>query len=247
MFATLSPVAIQQPLHARSHYAPARSSPLAPTSTLPMFSLPQSGTYFPSFASPAQNTFPQDNAATTTSSPSLSSRSKTSPTYAQRYASTVSNPLKNNNVQRSYTTSSSPLAREKRREAFLNRVKQDRDNGRFENRGEQLMLMEHVAEQKKWGESMRKRADGIMSGFDEHLLDEEVADADAQALDEYISEEQAMEMALFENMQRDQPQSMFGQGQQRTDGSSFSDEEYDDIFMDLADPVPQDQSMDMSG
>jgi hypothetical protein len=99
----------------------------------------------------------------TTRSPGASSRSKTSSTYAQRYANTISNPL--NNASRTSTASSSSESREARRNAFLSRIKQGRDDARFANRGEQLVLMEHVAEQKKWGESMRKRTDGILQGY----------------------------------------------------------------------------------
>lgn len=107
--------------------------------------------------------------ATTKSCP-FSSRSRSSPTYAQRYA-TLSNPL--NNASRTYATSTSPSARTTRRTIFLNRVKAGRDTERFENRGEQLMMMEHVAEQKQWGELMRRRADGLMEAYQ---LDEDAGE-----------------------------------------------------------------------
>ncbi|GAB1203364.1 hypothetical protein APSETT445_001999 [Aspergillus pseudonomiae] len=191
-----------------------------------------------------------------------SSRSKTSPTYAQRYASTISNPL--NNASRNGTASSSPSAREVRRNVFLNRIKQGRDDARFANRGEQLVLMEHVAEQQKWGESMRRRTDGILQGYlrdleegvddvlgrlssmlalSKNLVDE----ADIQALDEYLSQEQAMEMELLENVDMQTPSGQDNGGAWKDPGSSFSDEEYEDIFMDLADQTALSQDMDMSG
>lgn len=51
-----------------------------------------------------------------------------------------------------------------------------------------------------------------------------------------------METALFEAVHVP-----FGKtGRMRDASSSFSDEEYDDIFMGLADQVPQSQDMDMS-
>lgn len=75
-------------------------------------------------------------------------------------------------------------------------------------------------------------------------------DADAQALDEYISQEEAMEMALRETMGSD------GSGapeyHQSVDPNhpSFNDEEYDDLFMAISDPaqeqVQASQDMDMS-
>lgn len=53
---------------------------------------------------------------------------------------------------------------------FLSRVKRDREAGRLDARGEQLMMMEYMAEQKQWGEIMSRRADGILR---EYGLDEE--------------------------------------------------------------------------
>ncbi|GFG25213.1 hypothetical protein IFM61606_05147 [Aspergillus udagawae] len=195
------------------------------------------------FSFSTENTNSTATATATTRSSPFSSRSRTSPTYAQRYA-TLSNPL--NNASRTYATSTSPSARNTRRTVFLNRIKADRDAGRFENRGEQLMMMEHVAEQKQWGELMRRRADGLMEAYQ---LNEDVRedmdgidDADVRALDEYVSEEQAMETALLETVHVP-----FGKTERTHDASSsFSDEEYDDIFMGLADQVPQSQDMDMS-
>ncbi|KAF7114098.1 hypothetical protein CNMCM5793_007078 [Aspergillus hiratsukae] len=246
-----------------SHYTPMHSSPLSPRNSTPASARPMNGAPSASTAyterratsdtdraEPAStqahnssfSTTTTTTTATTKSSP-LSSRSCTSPTYAQRYA-TLSNPL--NNASRTYATSTSPSARTTRRTIFLNRVKSDRDTERFENRGEQLMMMEHVAEQKQWGELMRRRADGLMEAYQ---LDEDVGedmggidDADVRALDEYVSEEQAMETALLETAHVP-----FGKtGRMHDATSSFSDEEYDDIFMGLADQVPQSQDMDMS-
>lgn len=48
---------------------------------------------------------------------------------------------------------------------FLNRIKQDRDAGRFEARGEQFVLMEDMAEEKRRREAMERRAERIMMGF----------------------------------------------------------------------------------
>lgn len=69
-----------------------------------------------------------------------------------------------------------------------------------------------------------------------------VDDADTYALDEYISQEEAMDMALREMSvsKGEQRQPM------RTEhNASFSDDEYDDIFMTMSDPA-QSQDMDMS-
>jgi hypothetical protein len=65
-------------------------------------------------------------------------------------------------------------------------------------------------------------------------------DAEGQALDEYLEQEYALEMDFLERIQPAQ------NSVQGIAASSFSDDEYDDIFMDLADPSPP-QDMDMSG
>lgn len=62
-----------------------------------------------------------------------------------------------------------------------------------------------------------------------------IDDVDLRALDEYTSQEQAMEMAMMETM---------GQQPNETNGS-FSDDEYDDIFMTLQDQPGANQSQDM--
>ncbi|RJE17510.1 hypothetical protein PHISCL_10151, partial [Aspergillus sclerotialis] len=172
-----------------------------------------------------------------------------------RYATKISNPLK------SYTSSTSPTGRDKRRNAFLNRIKQSREEGRFENRSERFMLLEHANERKAWGEEMKRRAEGIVKGFglddlpdfdaeDEDEMGWEEKGDDEAELDEYIRQERDMEMALLggtpgmemdggaEGADRGERQ---GQGQEAA-RSSFSDEEYEGIFMDLADT----EGMDMS-
>ncbi|GFN16015.1 uncharacterized protein AtWU_05816 [Aspergillus tubingensis] len=166
---------------------------------------------------------------------------QSSPNYAHRYANTISNPM-----TKHLKSSASPSAR---RNVFLNRVKRDRDDGRFGDRGEQLVLMEHVAEEKRWGEVMRRRAEEMM-GVVEEEEEEGYAngydDVDAYALDEYL-QEQAAEMERLEYLnQQPQPQQqqhhhgLFDSGGPAGRGNggmniSFSDEEeYDDLFMDLA-------------
>ncbi|KAF7596394.1 hypothetical protein BBP40_001701 [Aspergillus hancockii] len=253
MFATLPPMQQHFSL-SQCASAPARPSPLSPRSPArPTASSPFSSPF--NFTAPenptnGSETQPENpflrspESPSTTRSPGVSSRSRTSPTYAQRYASTISNPL--NNASRTATASSSPKSREARRNAFLNRVKQERDDARFANRGEQLVLMEHVAEQRKWGESMRRRTDGILQGYMRDLeegVEDELDEVDIQALDEYLSQKQAMEMEYAGMM----PSGQDHGNVPKDAGSSFSDDEYDDIFMDLADHTAPSQDMDMSG
>jgi hypothetical protein len=88
------------------------------------------------------------------SSPLSPSRSpKPKQKYEARYAS-IANPMKN----------ASGLARSKTRKMFLNRVRSDRDTGRFEARGEQMMHMEHLADRRRWEESMAREGEGVVAG-----------------------------------------------------------------------------------
>ncbi|KAJ5582412.1 hypothetical protein N7535_001032 [Penicillium sp. DV-2018c] len=132
-------------------------------------------------------------------SPSTPTRAHQKSKYEARYAD-MANPMKN----------FSALARAKSRKMFLNRVRGEREVGRFEARGEQMMHMEHLADRRRWEEN------------------------DADALDEFISQEEAMEMALMETQG-----AVHGRiDQLRGNGPnvSFSDDEYEDIFLGLPDP-----------
>lgn len=111
------------------------------------------------------------------------------------------------------------------------------------------MLLEHVEERKTWGEMMRRSADGIVRGFGldgdvaegkDAGVEEEVMEEDGGPetgeLDEYIQQEQDLESALLEEAQ------WKAWEDKRRNRGSFSDDEYDGIFMDLA----EEQGMDMS-
>ncbi|KAJ5773979.1 hypothetical protein N7457_008875 [Penicillium paradoxum] len=270
MFATQSP---QTPFR-QTHYTPARPSPLGQrTNTTPPWTMsptrsfhkgPESGTLF----SNSPVTFPQLNiqtepiarhtqnhhspvpmhfnaSASTTptfspntffagqppSSPTSPSRAK--PKYEARFANTIANPMRN----------AAGLARSKTRRMFLNRVRDERDSGRFEARGEQMMHMEHLADRRRWEESMARDGEGVVGGMEIGEEDDMLPD-DADALDEFITQEEAMEMAL-----RETQTGIPGRVEQLRNAPNvpFSDDDYDDIFMELSEPQGhQSQDMDMS-
>lgn len=70
----------------------------------------------------------------------------------------------------------------------------------------------------------------------------------AAQLDEFISQEQKLEVAEMERLEMlEIEQQQRGQDPSMDVGSySDDDDEYDDIFMDLAVPIPQSQGMDIS-
>lgn len=112
------------------------------------------------------------------------------------------------------------------------------------------MLLEHVEERKSWGEMMRRSADGIVRGFgldgdvdegkDEGVEEmEEDREAEVEELDEYIQQEQDLERARLEE---EEARWKAQEDSRNRNRGSFSDDEYDGIFMDLA----EGQGMDMS-
>lgn len=48
----------------------------------------------------------------------------------------------------------------------MNRVKDERDSGRFEARGEQMMRMDYLTEKRRWEESMVRDLDGVVQEGD---------------------------------------------------------------------------------
>ncbi|KAF3386544.1 hypothetical protein F1880_000317 [Penicillium rolfsii] len=171
----------------------------------------------------------QPNIFTPTSPSPTSPTPSTRPRYAERYATQIANPMRN-------TTS---LARSKTRKMFLNRVKNERDAGRFEARGEQMMMAEYLADKRRWEESMARDVDGVLQGVERDIEDDGMLpdEAELRALDEFVSQEEAFEMALQEQ------ELLSNRHGLAEPDAPFSDADYDDIFMHLSEPA---QDMDMS-
>ncbi|KAJ5648414.1 hypothetical protein N7490_004786 [Penicillium lividum] len=263
MFATQSP---STPFRQTSHYTPTRPSPLGlrnsniATPPWTMGSPTRAGhqkpsahhqnqnqnqnlfspVAFPTFSpqndtqSQAQSqvrapvsappSFPTFNfSPSTTMSPTSPSPSARATKFADRYAAQVANPMK----------SSASLARSKTRKMFMNRVRNEREEGRFEARGEQMMHADYLADKRRWEESMAR---DIVTMQGEGELEEEdnnnddMLPEDVRAFDEFISQEEAIEMAMKET---------------ENQHGSFSDDEYDDIFMTLPEPALSYESQDM--
>ncbi|KAJ6093253.1 hypothetical protein N7486_008542 [Penicillium sp. IBT 16267x] len=236
MFTTQSP---STPFRQTSHYTPARPSPLglrSPNIATPPWTMVPFSSFSlhndsqdqtqqqsqPIFGAPASvstplNFSPNQANMMSPTSPSPSTRATK---FSDRYATRVANPMKS-------TTS---LARSKTRKMFMNRVRSERDEGRFEARGEQMMHADYLADKRKWEESMARDMDVLpMQGDmeEDHML----PDDDTRAFDDFVSQEEAMEMAMQQS------------GDQQN--GSFSDDEYDDIFMTLPEPALSYESQDM--
>ncbi|KAH8692695.1 hypothetical protein BGW36DRAFT_362245 [Talaromyces proteolyticus] len=171
-------------------------------------------------------------------------------TYEQRFKSGSSNrPFAKIFGSPSSGSSSSTAHASKQRTVFLNKVKRDRDNARFNARGESIMMMEHISEQKQWQERMRREADMIFQQY--HLDEGELSDEDLQmavdseqdVLEQILSHEDEMD-ALLENI----PENETTVSPTKSEQSFDDDMDYEDIFKELVgNDQQQSLDMDMSG
>ncbi|KUJ12138.1 uncharacterized protein LY89DRAFT_786273 [Mollisia scopiformis] len=173
--------------------------------------------------------------------------------------------------------------RETRRKLFLKNVREASEEKRWKNRGgdEEIMRCIWVAEQRRLEERMRKEVMGIEADVEEEELsiDEVMADEVAlneeqeleallgyldhgtgnQALDEPMLPQHNMNAPMWSNSNDQKPANSASQDHVRSDTPYGSDDEYDDIFMDViheeermssqqqSSGYPQDQDMmDMS-
>jgi hypothetical protein len=125
----------------------------------------------------------------------------------------------------------------KHRQLFLNKVKQNRDNARFNSRGETLMMMEYHSEQQSWDERMRRRADNIYQ--QDYLLEDEEEEEEQEIPDNgngNYHDESALAQFLMQEEEQDR-YVLSPTKSVRSDRSSFcgDDGDYDDIFMELVD------------
>jgi hypothetical protein len=144
-----------------------------------------------------QNLFSNNNSSSSTSSPRQS-------TFEQRFKSASSRPFARIFGSSSSEDGTAASARaNKHRALFLNKVKQGRETSRFNARGESVMMMEHLSEQKDWRETMQRKADAIYQQY--HLEEGEMSgDDDVVDCEQYALEMQEQEMdALLENMPAD--------------------------------------------
>ncbi|KAK2757229.1 hypothetical protein FQN54_004743 [Arachnomyces sp. PD_36] len=231
MFASLPP----QPPPQNMFYLPHQPSPLSPRSkniqSSPIFSMPtsQSKPLFPTH---------RNRDSTRRNNPTTS--------FSQRYAERISNPAANvgrrraaalpnsssptstgtSRARQTMPSSSSTSPNDKRRDVFLNRVKRDRDEGRFESRSEQILRMDYLAQRRRYEEAMKKSApnlEAVVEGAEEVVEEDEIGE-----IDEDLSEEYDSLRNEFETEEGGWDSHMSG-----GDNASFEEEDYDSIFMDM--------------
>lgn len=166
-------------------------------------------------------------------SPSTRSMSSKPSRYEHRFKSRIAHPInkilgvsrpqddsdeKSQNNSTLSSTSSQQTQQPRTQTRFLRQVKEKRDINRFNARGEQMMAMENIAEQREWLEAMRRDAKAVFTmdeedkdenqfeynhnnDYDMNYRDESVA---ALELEEMISQEEKMEKALLESLFEDE-------------------------------------------
>lgn len=157
--------------------------------------------------------------------------------------------------------SKSPLSSRaaRHRELFLNRVKRDRDTDRYNQRGEQLLMLEHVSEQRRWAERMRASAENVFREYrleeldpeqieedndcnqidpDEFMLDHDYDLAPPEDTDLQLPERGAGQPSTSAAVERDDQESLYSDGV-----------DYDEIFLNLMNDRQDSVSgdVDMSG
>ncbi|KAL1973964.1 hypothetical protein VTN31DRAFT_5524 [Thermomyces dupontii] len=145
------------------------------------------------------------------------------------------------------------------RELFLNRVKHDRDTDRYNQRGEQLLMLEHINEQRQWVEKMRRSADNVFREYrleeldpeqieedddsnqinpDESMLDRDYDLTPPEDPEVQLPERGAGQLTTSTFVERDEQESLYSDGV-----------DYDEIFLNLINGKQDSISgdVDMSG
>ncbi|KAM3420816.1 hypothetical protein BST61_g4060 [Cercospora zeina] len=280
-------------------YAPPISSPLAPLSTN-IYGTRHSNYMNPhepdaknnskannntsSFKDLPQHT--DDNAATTSPSPLLSSipRSEVSKPHPITFSSTAQPtapklPYSQRSIKRNplQTPSSSTTLQTARRNNYLRKISSQRDDKRFESRGEDLMRLDFLSRQRAWEADRAREAEKAMWVSDDVILEEEeeagyAVDGDDESelpvtsqmgtvwgssgvgeeeeeVEEFVRDEGRELEALLEFMPRD----VAGDVMQEDGGDETSlwsdDADYDELFEEvlLSEQQQQQQQQDWDG
>ncbi|KAK2809883.1 hypothetical protein FQN50_003524 [Emmonsiellopsis sp. PD_5] len=210
---------------------PHHSNKPTPSPSSPFTSPPQPSTSTPT--SPFSFHPSTTTTTTTARSPTPNSKQQQS-SYATRYLTKIHNPSAQ--IARQHASSL-----EKRRDVFLNKVKRDRDAGRFDARGEQIQRMDYLAQRRRYQEAIMRSApdldldldlEGMGGGVGDEMIFEGgegmgmgmgmmgaargrwAEDDNDRILDEFISQEEEEFQAFLEQFEN--PSQQQQQTQQQT-------------------------------
>ncbi len=242
MFAT-SPFYYPTATHA---YLPTTPSPLSPRSAnIYGRPPPHAQSYVPSssfMSTPAKHQTPLANTDVT-------QNENTTPhppifTFSSPPSTTTTVPFSKRPIKKAPTQKPNEL-RERRRGAFLRKVREGREEGRFESRGEDIMRLEFLRGRRAWEAQLAKEAEGFVDEEPEERGEEErgwetglpessrmvmSGPSTQQPWDEVEAEEALMREqgeleALIEYLPGEGPE--VGQGEEQ---NLWSDDDYDALF-----------------
>ena len=167
-------------------------------------------------------------ATTPSAGASTSSTSKTLFTFEQRARS--SSPA----AQLSKHATDS---REKRKSMFLDRIRNRREDKRDERVGDQILRMDYVRQQRKWAEGMAR-----MAGEADAKMDE----AGTEVEEEDTAMDVAEQPSPTEDKEIEALVSYLEEHERTNPPDPPSDDEYDQLFMELSASQQNDTRMDMS-
>lgn len=145
-------------------------------------------------------------------------------------------------------------AKDRRKSLFRDKIRKQRDDARFEGRGDQVLRMDFVQERREWEERLARRApadldgDESMEGTDEVRVGENevvplTEEGEIEALAQYLLEREGEDLSLREGRdgeggrdEQEQSQQLDHRQDFRADGFGnygSDDEDYDQLFMEV--------------
>ncbi|KAF2809671.1 uncharacterized protein BDZ99DRAFT_463445 [Mytilinidion resinicola] len=178
--------------------------------------------------------------------PNACQRSFGRPVMMERFGSNKDIPFSKRAIKANPVVQTRDAVKERRRDMFFKKVQQDRDDRRWASRGEQLLRLDFVAEQKRWEAEKAKEAPNAERDLDDYVSSgwnsgrhtsrsQQRQDADAN-VENYPAEE-ADHILEQENRELDALISSLNESHPDQDdipqGFGSDDDDYDALFMDL--------------
>ncbi|KAF2491086.1 hypothetical protein BU16DRAFT_493850 [Lophium mytilinum] len=178
--------------------------------------------------------------------PNACQRSFDRPVMMERSGSNKDIPFSKRAIKANPVVQTRDAVKERRRDMFFKKVQQDRDDRRWASRGEQILRLDFVAEQKRWEAEKAKEAPNAERDLDDYVSSgwnsgqqtkrsQQQQDADTYV--ENYREEEADHILEQENRELDALVSSLDESYPEQDdipqGFGSDDEDYDALFMDL--------------
>ncbi|KAF7193537.1 hypothetical protein HII31_05112 [Pseudocercospora fuligena] len=232
------------PSSSPNYYAPTHSSPLSPLSAN-IYGRPRHMSNTTTNAS-EKSAINQPQQPEAQENNPIQNNNATTPIF--QFTSAPRTPFSQRPIKRA-PTSNPDTFKEKRRSNFLRKVSNQREERRYEARGEDFMRLDFMQRQRAWEAEREREANLVASSQKEEDEDEHELpswDAPEDEVEEFVKDEQAELEAMLENMPQQQDQG--------EDSGMWSDgADYDELFDEVMASQPghpsnvqADDEMDMS-